>query len=107
MSGDTGKAALDAHADQVLAGLADARRQGGEFTGRILPLTRELTGQLRTQFPGRGAETARVLVTVASELAALDQQLTEAGMAPQEITPVPVNVVCYAAGELNREGTPR
>ena len=107
MSGDRGKAALDAHADQVLAGLAEAGREGSEFTGRILPLTRELAGQLRAQFPGRGAETARVLVTVASELAALDRQLTEAGMAPQEITPVLVNVVCYAAEELNREEAPR
>jgi hypothetical protein len=107
VTGDTGKAALDAHADQVLAGLAGARRQGGELTGRVLPLTRELARQLRVQFPGRGAEAARVLVTVASELAALGRQLTEAGMAPQAITPVLVNVLCYAAEELNREGTPR
>ena len=106
MTGDTGKVALDAHADQVLAGLADVRRQGGEFTERVLPLTRELVGQLRAQFPGWGVEAARVLVAVASELAALDRQLTQAGMAPQAITPTLVNVLCYAAEELNREGTP-
>jgi hypothetical protein len=104
VSAEAEKVALDAHTDQVLAGLADARRDGGEFTTRVLPLSRSLAGVLRVQFPGQDRELARVLVAVASELAGLDCQLTEAGMAPGEVAPALVNVVCFAADDLNRAG---
>jgi len=46
------------------------------------------------------AEAARVLVAVASELAALDRQLTEAGMAPQAITPTLVKYVTQLRYEI-------
>jgi hypothetical protein len=113
VSAEAEKIALDARADQVLAGLADMRGRGGEYGAAVLPLARGVAGVLRAQFPGRDAVNARVLAAVLSELAGLGCALGESGTVPDEAAPVLLDVLCYAADDLNRgdgprqEGTPR
>ena len=107
MSAAPGKAALDARADRVMADLAGARGQFGEYETAVRGLAGDLAGVLRVQFPGRDAETARVLATVLSELAGLGRELGESETVPDEAAPVLLDVLCLAADDLNQDGTPR
>jgi hypothetical protein len=102
VSAGTSKAALDARTDQVLAGLAAVRRRGGRLTAAALPLAQSVTRRLRTQFPGRDAENARVLAAVASALRDLERAAAERGADPAMLAPGLLHVLGLAADDLNQ-----
>ena len=100
-----GKAALDAQTDQVLAHLAAMRRRGGAIAVKVLPAARHLAAQLRVSFPGQEKDTARVLAAAASVLSAIEGWLSENDARPELIGPVLLDVLGYAAEDLNRDGS--
>lgn len=97
------KAALDVQTDRVLAHLARMRRRGGEVAVSVLPAARHLAAQLRVQFPGRGRDNARVLAAAASVLAAVENWLSEHDGRPELVGPVLLDVLGYAAEDLNQD----
>lgn len=99
------KATLDAQTDQVLAHLAQMRRRGGAVAVGVLPSARHLAAQLRVQFPGRDKDIARVLAAAASVLSAIEGWLSESGARPELIGPVLLDVLGYAAEDLNQDGS--
>jgi hypothetical protein len=104
---NAGRAALDARTDQALAHLAATRRRGGTRTEKILPAARDLAAALRVQFPGRDKDNARVLAAAASMLAGLEHALADGGGRPELIAPVLLDVLGYAAEDLNQDGRPQ
>jgi hypothetical protein len=99
------KAALDAQTDQVLAHLAAMRRRGGAIAIGTLPAAWHMAAQLRVQFPGRDKDTARVLAAAAAVLFAIEGWLSENKARPELIGPVLLDVLGYAADDLNQDGS--
>ena len=97
------KAALDVQTDQVRAHLAAMRRRGGEIAVNALLTARHLAAQLRMQFPGRDRDNARALAATASVLSAVDDWLSEHDVRPELIGPVLLDVLGYAAEDLNQD----
>jgi hypothetical protein len=98
-----GKAALDAWSSRVLEQVAAMRRQGGTVAAVVLPLARNFAAQMRAQFPGRDKDNARVLTAAASMLAGLEDALAERGARPELIGPALLNVLGFAAEDLNQD----
>jgi hypothetical protein len=100
------QAALEAQTDQVLAHVAAMRKRRGGVAVAVLPAARHLAAQLRVQFPGQDKHNARVLAAAASMLAGLEDWLAGHGAQPELIGPVLLDVLGYAAEELNQDRRP-
>jgi hypothetical protein len=98
------RTALEAQTDQALAHLAATRGKGGRLTEITVGVARDFAAALRVQFPGRDRQNARVLAAAASMLAGLESTLTERGAQPGMTAPILLNVLGYAADDLNRSG---
>jgi hypothetical protein len=85
------------------AHLAAMRGRGGAIAVGVLPAARHLAAQLRVQFPGRDKDTARVLAAAASVLSAIEGWLAENDAMPELIGPVLLDVLGYAAEDLNQD----
>lgn len=96
-----GKAALDAHTDQLLAKARDLRAAPPPEVARVLPVAAKLAARMREQFPGQEETVARVMVTATGYLAQIGIWMGEKDVPVEVALPMLANIFGLTAGDLN------
>jgi hypothetical protein len=102
------KAELDARADELLAGLAEARQGGGGTTALIRDAGGLLAERVRVQFPGLDGDLARVLASAMEYLGDFERGVLAVGEQWEGRTaPLVLLVLGFAASDLHENGAQR
>ena len=101
------KAELDARADVVLAGLAEARQGGGGTRALVRDAGGRLAEQVRVQFPGLDGDLARVLASAMEFLDFERGVLAVGGQWEGGTAPLVLLIFGFAASDLHENGAQR
>ena len=99
-----GKTALDAHTDQALAAVRDARREG--LDPAAAELGDELAGMLREQFPGQHELAGRVLMAATTAVTSYGKEIEARGDSLRTHPWALINLLGFTAEALTSGGEP-